>query len=157
MSDAEEDEFEQLRIRQLATMVATSLEAVIAKADEQMSADAKVVQGLLTTLALENGEFELPVPASQLNALRAAIREASPPLDEGFVATVKAYMKKSSDDGLEGSACTPLGRLSADGHTCTSRSHIPLTRPAHTSSSHVQLARPARTPSSHARAVCADG
>ena len=35
-------------------------------------------------------------------ALREAISAASPPLDEGFVGTVKAYMKKSDDDGLAG-------------------------------------------------------
>ena len=44
-------------------------------------------------MALENGEFTLPVPAPQLAALREAIRSANPPLDEGFVGTVKAYMK----------------------------------------------------------------
>ena len=55
-------------------------------------ADAESVQNLLRTLALPSGEFELPVPAAQLVALREAIRDASPPLDEGFVGTVKAYI-----------------------------------------------------------------
>lgn len=102
MSDQEQDDYEKLRIRQLATLVASSLETIIEQADKQLSADAEVVQGLLRTMALENGEFTLPVPAPQLAALREAIRSANPPLDEGFVGTVKAYMKKSADDGLEG-------------------------------------------------------
>ena len=37
----------------------------------------------------------------QLAACRSAVREQLPQLDEGFVGTVKAYMKKASDDGLE--------------------------------------------------------
>ena len=102
MSDAEEDEYERLRIRQLATLVATTLETVIEQADAQLDADATAVQGLLRTLALESGEFELPVAAPQMEALRTALREQAGSLDEGFVATVKAYMKKASDDGISG-------------------------------------------------------
>lgn len=102
MSDTEEDDYEKLRIRQLATLVSSSLETILQQADEQMNADAESVQNLLRTMALENGEFELPVPPAQIAALRSAIQAADPPLDEGFVGTVKAYMKKASDDGLEG-------------------------------------------------------
>jgi len=39
---------------------------------------------------------------TRLDALRSEIRERGGALDEGFVATVKAYMKKASDDGLDG-------------------------------------------------------
>jgi len=102
MSDQEQDDFEKLRIRQLATLVANSLETIIEQADKQLSADAEAVQDLLHTMTLENGEFELPIPAEKLAALRDAINAANPPLDEGFVGTVKAYMKKADDDGLEG-------------------------------------------------------
>lgn len=101
MSDETEDDYEKLRIRQLSTLVASTLETILAQADAQMDQDAVVVQELLRTLALENGEFELPIAKPQLDALRAALRGKSPPPDEGFVATVKAYMKKASDDGLE--------------------------------------------------------
>lgn len=94
MSDAEKDDYEKLRIRQLATLVASSLETILAKADEQMDADAALVQELLRTLATESGEFELPVPSARLDALRMLIRERVASLDEGFVGTVKAYMKK---------------------------------------------------------------
>jgi hypothetical protein len=102
MSDGEEDDYEKLRIRQLATLITSSLETIIEQADKQMSEDAELVQGLLRKMALDNGEFELPVPPAQLAALREAIAAANPPLDEGFVGTVKAYMKKSDDDGLTG-------------------------------------------------------
>jgi len=102
MSDAEEDDYEKLRIRQLATLVASSLESILEQADKQMDADAQVVQALLQAMASESGEFELPIPAAQLEALRMAIRERLTTLDEGFVGTVKAYMRKASDDGLDG-------------------------------------------------------
>jgi hypothetical protein len=96
MSDAETDDFEKLRIRQLATLVASTLETILEQADRQMSADAEQTQGLLRSLALASGEFELPVPAPQLASCRAEIVKQLGNLDEGFVGTVKA-----SDDGLE--------------------------------------------------------
>jgi len=101
MSDVEEDDYEKLRIRQLATLVASTLETILEQADRQMDEDATAVQGLLRTLALDSGEFELPIGPAQLEACRLAIREQLSELDEGFVGTVKAYMKKASDDGLE--------------------------------------------------------
>lgn len=102
MSDEEQDDYEKLRIRQLATLVASTLETILEQADAQMDADASMVQHLLQTLATEQGEFELPVPPERINVLRTSIRERISSLDEGFVGTVKAYMRKASDDGLEG-------------------------------------------------------
>jgi hypothetical protein len=102
MSDAQDDDFEKLRIRQLATTVANSLESIVKETDKLMDEDAALVQEMLCTLADEHGEFELPVPEERLLALRATIRKCGTSLDEGFVATIKAYMKRSSDDGLEG-------------------------------------------------------
>ena len=67
MSDAESDDYEKLRIRQLATLVASSLETILAKADEQMDADAGVVQQFLRLMASESGEFVLPVPKARLD------------------------------------------------------------------------------------------
>ncbi|KOO22872.1 hypothetical protein Ctob_002047 [Chrysochromulina tobinii] len=102
MSDAESDDYEKLRIRQLATLVASSLETILAKADEQMDADAGVVQQFLRLMASESGEFVLPVPKARLDTLRTSMRGRVAMLDGGFVGTVKAYMQKASDDGLDG-------------------------------------------------------
>jgi len=102
MSDAEEDESERLRIQQLASTVTTALEALLDKADSQLDKDAANVQSLLRAVALESGEFELPVPTERALALRSAMRTLLPALDEGFVGTVKAYMQKASEDNLEG-------------------------------------------------------
>ena len=102
MSDAESDDYEKLRIRQLATLVASSLETILAKADEQMDADAGVVQQFLRLMASEAGEFVLPVPKARLDTLRTSMRGRVSMLDGGFVGTVKAYMQKASDDSLDG-------------------------------------------------------
>ena len=102
MSDAESDDYEKLRIRQLATLVASSLETILAKADEQMDADAGVVQQFLRLMASESGEFVLPVPKARLDTLRTSMRGRVSMLDGGFVGTVKAYMQKASDDSLDG-------------------------------------------------------
>ncbi len=102
MSDAETDDYEKLRIRQLATTVTKQLEELLAAADAQMSEDASTVQKLLGVLASPNGEFELPLAAERLEALRVSLRESIGGLDEGFVGTVKAYMRKADEDGLDG-------------------------------------------------------
>lgn len=101
MSDEATDEFEKLQIQQLAGLVASTTETLLARVDEQVDQDATTVQELLGKLALPNGEFVLPVPAEQLEQCRAEMqRRGLESLDEGFVATVKAYMQKASDDGL---------------------------------------------------------
>jgi len=102
LSDAEVDESERDRIQQLASTVTTALEALLDKADSQLDKDAANVQSLLRAVATEGGEFELPVPADRALTLRSAMRTLLPALDEGFVGTVKAYMQKASEDGLEG-------------------------------------------------------
>lgn len=102
MSDEETDDYEQLRIRTLASTLTTVLEAVVAAADKSMDSDASTVQALLQTIASPTGEFDLPVPPERLAALRSALRAQLDSLDEGFVGTVKAYMKKAVDDGQEG-------------------------------------------------------
>ena len=102
MSDEEEDEFEKLRIRQLATTVTTTLEALLKDAETQLNADAQAVQGLLAAMASADGQFEVPVPEERITAVRADIRGQLATLDEGFVGTTKAYMQRASDDGLDG-------------------------------------------------------
>lgn len=102
IADAEDDDLEKAKLNQLATLVASTLESLIAQTDAKMDRDAEVVQEMLTLMATEGGEFELPVPAAQLAALRAELADRGGALEEGFVATVKAYMKKASDDGLDG-------------------------------------------------------
>jgi len=102
MTDDEEDEFEKLRIRQLATTVTTTLEALLKQADEQLTADATSVQTLLSAMASADGQFDVPVPDERIAAVRTEIRGQLSTLDEGFVGTAKAYMQKASDDGLDG-------------------------------------------------------
>lgn len=101
MSDEATDEFEKLQIQQLSGLVASTVEMLVEKVDEQVDQDAKTVQELLAMLALESGEFVLPVPEEQLEKCRGEMQRRGTGLDEGFVATVKAYMQKASEDGME--------------------------------------------------------
>lgn len=102
MSDEEKDPAEKQRIGDFATLVTNSLERIIARADAQLNADSLAVQTLMKTCASASGEFDLPVPAERIGDLRALMREQVGLLDEGFVGTVKAYMKKADNDGLDG-------------------------------------------------------
>jgi len=100
LSDSAVDEVEKLQIQQMAELVASTTEMLLQQVDKQVDKDGQTVQDLLRTLALESGEFTPQIPPAQLQRCREAVR-SHPELDEGFVATVKAYMKKASDDGME--------------------------------------------------------
>jgi len=102
MSDVATDEYEKLRINMLATTVTSTLETIISQLDKQLDTDAQMTQNIMRTVAAENGEFEIPIPIERLTAMRSATREYLPRLDEGYVGTIKAYMKKASDDQMEG-------------------------------------------------------
>lgn len=75
------------------------VESLIKLADEKLRGDSVKTQALLRLAANESGEFETPLPRVRAEAVRAAIRERGAALDDGFVATLKAYMAKADSDG----------------------------------------------------------
>jgi len=102
LADAADDEADRDSIAELASSVASSVETLLRLADEKIQDDGSKAQAILQIAASESGEFEVPIPAERAAAVRAAIRERGGSLDDGFVATIKAYMSKADKDGMEG-------------------------------------------------------
>lgn len=102
MSDAAADEKEKKAIADFASAITRAVENLLERTDSKLQIDAQTAQELLKLAADEKGEFEVPIPATRVDALRAEMRKELSSLGEGFVVTIKAYMKQANDDGLEG-------------------------------------------------------
>lgn len=102
LADGIEDETEKKRFADRFNLVWDVRRRIIDQLEKTIDRDAETVQNLLKMIADENGDFTLPVPDERLTMIRDSISSANPPLDDGFVATLKAYMKKTSEGGLDG-------------------------------------------------------
>jgi len=101
-ADAADNDDERDEIAQLSSTVATTLEKLLAKAAEAADADAESVQELLQLAADSQGEFEVPIPLERASAVREQVQAKLGGLDDGFVGTIEAYMKKADGDGQQG-------------------------------------------------------
>ncbi|KAJ1623156.1 hypothetical protein T492DRAFT_1057264 [Pavlovales sp. CCMP2436] len=102
LSDATEDRIEKARLSELATTVARTLQSAVERTDALADSKAMQAQHIIAMLADEDGEFVTPIPPAKLAALRAHVRAELGSLDENFVATVRAFLKKCKDDDLSG-------------------------------------------------------
>merc|ERR1712070_1034778 len=66
----------------------------------KLDTDAVSVQEFLKVIADADGQFTVPIPEERIQALREELQQR-PGLDDGFVATIKAYMKKADEDALD--------------------------------------------------------
>jgi hypothetical protein len=99
LADEAENDDEREDIARLASDVANTVQRLIKLADAKLEDDGAKAQALLRVAASETGDFEVPLPRERAQAVRAAIRQRGTSLDDGFVATVKAYMAKADSDG----------------------------------------------------------
>ena len=102
LADAAKDDDERDEIARLSSSVASTIETLLVQASKAADADADAVQALMRTAANSDGEFDVPLQPEQAAAVRAEVLAKLGELDEGFVGTIEAYMKKANDDGLEG-------------------------------------------------------
>lgn len=103
LSDATEDRLEKARLSELADTVARTLQSALEKTDEVADSKSQQAQELLAILADEDtGDFFTPVPPEKLDVLRQRVRETLPTLDETFVATLRSFLNKCVDDGMDG-------------------------------------------------------
>ena len=101
MADEAGEGEERESIARLASDVANTVQRLIQLADEKLEDDGSKAQAILKVAASDSGEFEVPLPADRADAVRAAVRERGVALDDGFVATIKAYMAKADSDGVQ--------------------------------------------------------
>lgn len=102
LSDESEDEQEKNKLAALASNLVAALEVVVQRTEERMDDSADVVQQVLAAAAEPNGEFELPLKPHRIQAMRAALVERRQLVDEAVLSCLFAYMKKASEDQLDG-------------------------------------------------------
>lgn len=75
---------------------------MVRSAETQIVDSAEVLQDILKKTANERGEWPLPLPKAQVAAMRAAMDAQAANVNESLLATVYAYLKKASDDKMDG-------------------------------------------------------
>lgn len=102
-ADSAQDEEEKERLASLATVVMQIVDAMVKKTDEQLVGSSEVLQRILKAGADENtGEWQVPLQDDKLAAMEVVMEENSDMIDEAFLSSCFAWMKKVSDDNLDG-------------------------------------------------------
>ncbi|KAL4524757.1 hypothetical protein Ndes2526B_g06947 [Nannochloris sp. 'desiccata'] len=100
-SAAEPEEKEKLA--SLAKVVMQLVDAMVRKTNAQLTDSAGVLQEILKAAADERtGEWKLPLPADKVAAMRAAMDARAEFIDEALLSNCFAWMRKASDDNLDG-------------------------------------------------------
>lgn len=100
LSDETDDRLEKARLSELAETVAQTLQSAVESTDALADAKSAQAQEIIALLADEAGCFSAPVPPARLAAMRARVRAELGSLDEAFVTTLRAFLKKCADDSL---------------------------------------------------------
>lgn len=94
---------EKEKLVSLAKVVMQLVDAMVRKTNEQLSDSAAVLQEILKAGADERtGEWKLPLPEDKVAAMRAAIEARADKIDEALLSNCFAWMRKASDDNLDG-------------------------------------------------------
>ncbi|CAN0375808.1 unnamed protein product [Pylaiella littoralis] len=103
LAENAEDDKERVALEKLALAVTGVLETLVEFAEEKMDDSSSLLQIVVTSAAEKNGEFLVPLSEERLTALRQSIKIHRDQLDNNFLATVQAWMDKSSkEEGMEG-------------------------------------------------------
>jgi hypothetical protein len=96
------DPVEQEKLSALATNLVSTLEAIVSTAEDRLEERAKEVEEVVKAAAEpESGEFLVPLLPERSEAMRSKLEGLDPSsLDEGFLATVDAWVNKSYQDGM---------------------------------------------------------
>ncbi|CAB1097551.1 unnamed protein product [Ectocarpus sp. CCAP 1310/34] len=98
LAETAEDEQQRVKLENLATQVTSVLERLVEFAEEKMDDSSSLLQIVVTSAAEKNGEFLVPLSEERLIALRQSIKIHRDQLDNNFLATVQAWMEKSSKE-----------------------------------------------------------
>eukprot|EP00752_Nemacystus_decipiens_P008877 g7922.t1 len=103
LAEGEEDAKQRAVLEQLAIQVTAVLEKLVKFAEEKMDDSSSLLQIVVTSAAEKNGEFLVPLSEERLTSLRQSIKIHRDQLDNNFLATVQAWMEKSSkEEEMEG-------------------------------------------------------
>ena len=87
----------------LARVVMQLVDAMVRKTNAQLTDSAAVLQEILRAGADERtGEWKLPLAADKVEAMRAALEKKADSVDEALLSNCFSWMRKASDDELDG-------------------------------------------------------
>ena len=102
-ADTTEDEEVKEQLKGLAKIVMQVVDAMVQKTDEQLSGSSEVLEQILIAAADEDtGEWQVPLPADKVEAMRAVMKGQADQIDEAVLSSCFAWIKKASDDKLDG-------------------------------------------------------
>ena len=92
----------KLQLSSLARAVMQLVEAAVSVTDSQLDAGGAALQRVLAAGADDAGEWRLPLDADALARMRAALADAGAAVDEAFLSSAFAWMRKAAADGNDG-------------------------------------------------------
>lgn len=78
------------------------VEAAVSATDAQLDAGASALQAVLTAGADAAGEWHLPLDSDALTRMRTALNDAGDAVDEAFLSSAFAWMRKAAADDNDG-------------------------------------------------------
>lgn len=94
---------EKDRLAALARTVMQLVDAMVKKTTEQLDDSSTILQKILAAAADEStGEWKVPLQEDAIEKMKAAMELHSDALDEALLSNCFAWMRKASDDNLDG-------------------------------------------------------
>ncbi|KAL4418972.1 hypothetical protein ABPG77_000885 [Micractinium sp. CCAP 211/92] len=102
-SDAAQEEEEKQQLAALAKVVMQLVDSMVKRTNEQLTESTGLLQEILRAAAdPQTGEWQLPLSPDKLEAMRGVMAANPGALDEGLLASCYSWMRKASDDKLDG-------------------------------------------------------
>ncbi|CAD7700629.1 unnamed protein product [Ostreobium quekettii] len=101
-SDTADSEEARQRYMSLSRSIMALVDAIVKKADEQITDSAEVLQKILKAAADESGNWHVPLTPKEISALDQALIENAEHIDEALLSNAFAWMRKAKDDSLDG-------------------------------------------------------
>ncbi|GAB4822728.1 hypothetical protein N2152v2_009774 [Parachlorella kessleri] len=101
-SDTASSTEEKERLGALAKVVMQLVDAMVKKTEGQLSDSADLLQKILTAAADGRGEWQVPLSPDKLQAMKKVMEDNSDRLDEALLSNAFAWLRKSSEDKMDG-------------------------------------------------------
>ena len=102
-ADTATSEDERKALSDLARVVMQLVDAMVKKTNDQLSDSAVILQEIVIAAAdEETGEWQVPLSSEKVEAMQKAMEERLEHLDEALLSNCFAWMRKASEDNLDG-------------------------------------------------------
>lgn len=101
-TDTAPDDAVKEQLRSMAAVIMQIVNELVSASEKQLEESSSILQDILISGADAKGEWEVPLPKPQLEAMEKAIAASGDKLDEAVLSNAFAWMRKANDDGLDG-------------------------------------------------------